>query len=138
MPQVGYICCDGVKRTFADCIEHALVCQCPWTPAVLEAMAEGLPVVASDVTGNRALVVNEENGLLFPVGDKEALIRAALRLIEDQALRNRMGNAGKTRVFNQYSVDQEINAYLGLYEQLLRAANTSARTADAQPALRHG
>jgi len=39
MSQIGFICCDGEKRTFADCISHALSCQCPWTPAVLEAMA---------------------------------------------------------------------------------------------------
>ena len=39
MPQVGYICCDGERRVFAECFAHAISCQCPWTPAVLEAMA---------------------------------------------------------------------------------------------------
>jgi len=42
MPQVGYICCDETRRTFTDCIEHAMACQCPWTPAVLEAMAANI------------------------------------------------------------------------------------------------
>jgi hypothetical protein len=42
MPQIGFVCCDGEKRRFADCIQHALACQCPWTPAVLEAMAANI------------------------------------------------------------------------------------------------
>jgi hypothetical protein len=42
MPQVGYICCDGEKRFFADCYERAIICQCPWTPAVLQAMAANI------------------------------------------------------------------------------------------------
>jgi glycosyltransferase involved in cell wall biosynthesis len=97
--------------------------------AVLEAMAEGLPVIASDVTGNRALVVHEENGLLFPVGDTEALAQAALRLVNDEALRKRLGSAGAARVLSHYSVDREINEYLGLYEGLLRVGDAPMHTA---------
>ena len=94
--------------------------------AVLEAMAEGLPVLASDVTGNRTLVIHGMNGLLFHSGDKEALIGAARRLIEDAPLRKRLGSAGRALVLDQYSVKREIDAHVGLYEQLLCTADASS------------
>jgi glycosyltransferase involved in cell wall biosynthesis len=93
--------------------------------AVLEAMAEGLPVLASDVTGNRTLVVHEKNGLLFPVGDEEALIQAADRLIKDQTLRKRLGRAGNARALSQYSVEREVDEYRSLYEHVLRTTRAS-------------
>jgi len=64
---------------------------------VLEAMASGLPVVASDVGGLRELVTHEETGLLTPAGGVEPLARAMGLLLEDEALCRRMGEAGRRR-----------------------------------------
>ena len=61
MPQIGFVCCDGEKRRFADCIQHALACQCPWTPAVLEAMAANIR------PEQPCLTVTELPGMVNPV-----------------------------------------------------------------------
>ncbi|MCX5894925.1 MAG: glycosyltransferase [Proteobacteria bacterium] len=88
--------------------------------SVLEAMAEGLPILASSVTGNQSLVREGENGLLFPLENREALISAAVRLAADASLRRRFGEAGKQIVAADYSVEKEIDNYHRLYNGLLQ------------------
>ena len=62
---------------------------------ILEAMALGLPVVSTDCPpgGPRMVIAHEENGLLVPVGDKDALAKAINRLIEDRDLAERLGDS---------------------------------------------
>ncbi len=100
--------------------------------ALLEAMAEGLPLLATDVTGNRTLVKHETNGLLFPSGDAEALANTALQLAADPSLRRRLGKAGREIALSRYSVDQEADRYEKLYEQVLRATGRSSHQAQLQ------
>jgi L-malate glycosyltransferase len=88
--------------------------------AVLEAMAEGLPILASFIEGNRSLVVDGENGLLFSVDKKEDLTEAAVRLAQDQPLRRRMGEIGRQIVRTRHSVDLELDRYEEVYRQLLK------------------
>lgn len=95
--------------------------------AVLEAMAEGLPVLASDVTGNRALITHEENGLLFASGNRKSLVRNAVRLARDRALRKELGRSGQQTVMARHSVDHELDRYESLYEDLLRQENRRSR-----------
>lgn len=72
---------------------------------VLEAMLAGKPVVGSDVTGTRELIVHEETGLLYAFGDISALTAALRRLLGDAALRARMGAAGRARVAAGFSIE---------------------------------
>ncbi|MCX5904954.1 MAG: glycosyltransferase [Proteobacteria bacterium] len=88
--------------------------------SVLEAMAAGLPVVASAVAGNCALVRDNENGLLFSGDDPRELIIAAVRLSMDRPLRSKLGHAGKKMVAAAYSAEQEIEKYEHLYRSLLK------------------
>lgn len=67
--------------------------------SVMEAMAAGKPVVATDVRGSRALVEDGVNGFLVSVDDHERLAHALVRLLQDPALRKRMGEAGRVRVY---------------------------------------
>jgi glycosyltransferase involved in cell wall biosynthesis len=84
--------------------------------AVLEAMAEGLPVVATDTPGLREIVVPEETGLLVAGGDARALA-AAVRLLDDDAsLRRRFGAAGRERVRERFSLAATVCAYDRLYQ----------------------
>lgn len=71
-----------------------------------EAMANGIPVVASDIPAFRELIGEDEAGILFPVGDGNAAAEAIKRLAEDDELRDRLGAAGKRRAsrFDQGSV----------------------------------
>lgn len=72
---------------------------------VLEAMLAGKPVVGSDVTGTRELIVNEKTGLLYGYGDVPALTAALRRLLSDADLRQRMGAAGRQRVVADFSIE---------------------------------
>ncbi|MGH7899162.1 MAG: glycosyltransferase, partial [Candidatus Binatia bacterium] len=65
---------------------------------LLEAMSAGLPIVASDVPGNRELIVHGENGLLFPHDDRENLARCVERLADRPDLRERFARRSRERL----------------------------------------
>jgi glycosyltransferase involved in cell wall biosynthesis len=87
--------------------------------AILEAMAESLPVIATRNSGNAALVDNNENGFLVLLNDQEDLIEKLLRLISDKELRNNMGAKGRDKVEKYYTSEQEIDRLLKVYEKVL-------------------
>ena len=87
---------------------------------ILEAMASGLPVAATDVGGNAELVVAGETGALVPAQDPQAMAQALLRYTADAALRQSHGAAGRERVERNFSIDNMVARYTRLYEQLLR------------------
>jgi len=82
---------------------------------IIEAMASGLPVVATDIRGCREEVVDGETGLLVPPRDAAALAEALIRLLTDRALARRMGAAGRQRAVNLYDerlvIDRQLQAY---------------------------
>ncbi|MFN2119436.1 MAG: glycosyltransferase family 4 protein, partial [Anaerolineales bacterium] len=88
--------------------------------AVLEAMASGLPVVASNIAGNEELVVNGKTGILFPAEDAGALEAALRDLLADGDRRFKMGAAGRKRVEEEYSWQRAAEAYLELLEGAAR------------------
>lgn len=79
--------------------------------AAVEAMAAGIPVIAADAGALPEVVGHEREGLLVPPGDADALVAAMIRLAEDEALRRRLGTAGRARVRRQFSVRQMVDAY---------------------------
>jgi glycosyltransferase involved in cell wall biosynthesis len=87
--------------------------------ATAEAMALGLPVVATDVVGTRDLVVPGVTGLLAPPGDPAALARATLDLLGDPARARAFGVAGRTRILERYSLERMLNATASLYDSLI-------------------
>ncbi|HET9323356.1 MAG TPA: glycosyltransferase family 4 protein [Gaiellaceae bacterium] len=87
--------------------------------SVLEAMAAGLPVVASRVGGVPELVVEGKTGLLVDPGDPGGLAEALRRLVQDPALRRRLGEAGRARVEQRFDVDAFRRAHLELYSREL-------------------
>lgn len=85
--------------------------------AVLEAMASGLPVVATRISGNEELIVDGETGALVPLEDEGAL-RATLRqLVSDSDRRERMGRAGRERVRRDYGWQSAARQYRGILER---------------------
>jgi glycosyltransferase involved in cell wall biosynthesis len=85
--------------------------------AVLEALAVGRAVLAADIAGNRSIVENDVTGLLFH--DDAELLAAAERLVDDPALRRRLGAAGRARVLETLAPAREIDGYLELYRRLV-------------------
>lgn len=88
--------------------------------SVLEAMAAGLPVVATDVPGTRELVEHERTGLLVRAGDPHQLAESIARLAGDSQLRRRFGDAGRALVEAKYSIAVLTEQRSALYEEVLR------------------
>jgi glycosyltransferase involved in cell wall biosynthesis len=86
---------------------------------VMEAMAAGVPVVASDIPGTRELVVSGETGYLVPLGDRAAYAKFAHKILEDPTLRARLGAAGRKRIESEFTVDAMVAAHAALYRELL-------------------
>jgi len=86
--------------------------------ALLEAMASGLPVVASCVAGNEELVMDGETGYLVPSEDVEALQIALKKLLLDPALREQMGMASRERVEANYNWESTAQQYALLLEKV--------------------
>jgi glycosyltransferase involved in cell wall biosynthesis len=87
--------------------------------AALEAMASGLPVVASATGGLPELVEDERTGFLVPVGDVEALAGRLGRLLGDDALRARLGDAARQRALRSFSVEEMAARTATVYDRLL-------------------
>ena len=95
--------------------------------SILEALSFGVPVIASDIPGNRELITSGENGLLISDFDgdetrrKTALSRETIRLLrpENHDLLKSWGEAGKTRIKRDFSVEKMIESHVELYERLL-------------------
>ena len=88
--------------------------------SVLEAMAAGLPVVASAVGGVPELVRDGETGALVRPRDSAALAGAIRRIVSDPALLDRLGDAGRQRVEQQFSLERFEREHLELYRKRAR------------------
>jgi len=86
---------------------------------ILEAMATGLPVLATDVGGNSELVVAGQTGEVVASGDVEVFAAGLLRLAADPAGAAAMGRSGRARVEEHFSLPAMVAAYQGLYDRLL-------------------
>jgi glycosyltransferase involved in cell wall biosynthesis len=86
--------------------------------AVLEAMANGLPVIASRIAGNEELVVDGATGVLVPSENVASVREALRRLINDVPLRERMGKASRRRVEASYTWEDTARQYSLLLEQV--------------------
>jgi glycosyltransferase involved in cell wall biosynthesis len=87
--------------------------------SLLEAMALGKPVVATDVGGNREVVHHGETGFLIPPGDVEALAEAIITLLQHPEIARSMGQAGKEMVVSRFSLERMVHEYENMYEETL-------------------
>jgi glycosyltransferase involved in cell wall biosynthesis len=88
--------------------------------SIMEAMAAGVPVVASDIPPNRELVVNGETGYLVRVGDSVGMAQFTDRILADASLAQRLGAAGRERMRDNFSIDRMVAAHAELYREVLR------------------
>ncbi|HEY6943712.1 MAG TPA: glycosyltransferase, partial [Candidatus Acidoferrum sp.] len=88
---------------------------------VLEAQAAGIPVVGASATGIVDIVVHGETGLLFPVGDVQALAAAITKLLTDAHLTNKLRLAGQEQVKREF---QQERIWEALYREYLAILET--------------
>ncbi|ATY86365.1 glycosyltransferase family 1 protein [Kyrpidia spormannii] len=115
----------GARADVAELLAkaHVFVLTSNWEGfpiSILEAMRAGLPVVASDVGGVCEAVVDGETGYLVPRGDEVTLRDRLKRLITNPDLRTRMGQAGRRRYEQHFTLDKMLNRTWQVYEEVLR------------------
>jgi glycosyltransferase involved in cell wall biosynthesis len=86
--------------------------------AVMEAMASGLPIVATKVRGNRDLVVEGETGFLVEVGDATTLARRVAQLLANEELRRSFGRRARERI-QAYKLEHALEAMDEIYSAVL-------------------
>ena len=89
--------------------------------ALIEAMAAGLPVVASRVGGIPAIVRHEENGLLVAAGDSRALSDALRRILSDPQSADRLGRNASRTIGQEFGVQAMVDAVESVYRRALQA-----------------
>lgn len=87
--------------------------------AFLDAWANGVPVIGANAGGIPGVVADGVDGLLVPYGDVPALAEALRRLLDDPALRQRLGAAGRAKVHAQYTWERIVAQVRALYSRLL-------------------
>jgi len=111
----GWVARDVLAKLYrrADCLVQASNIE-GMSNTVLEGMASGLPIIASEGPGNRDVVVHESNGILFPVDDLDALHGAMRALSADRAVSRRYGEAARAAAVSRHSWAATTDAYLAL------------------------
>jgi glycosyltransferase involved in cell wall biosynthesis len=107
--------------TEADVVLNCSVSEGGMANAVLEALALGRAVLASDIPGNRAIIEDDVTGLLF--GDSRELGLKATRLARDATLRARLGEAGRALVQRDLSPEREALGYRAIYRRIAPAVS---------------
>lgn len=100
---------------------------------ILEAMASGLPVIATETGGNGELIEAGRSGELVPVGGVEAMAERIVGYARDPSRARRDGRIGRAAVERQFSMAAMVRQYRGLYDRLLQVsspANGAARVAE--------
>lgn len=99
--------------------------------ALLEAMSEGLPIVASKVVGNRDVVDDRKSGFLYPLGDPESAVDAIVKLT-DASIRQSFGEAGRKIVDTRHSIEHMSDQTLQLYRKVL-GTQSARKTRTEEP-----
>lgn len=87
-------------------------------PVVLmEALGSGVSVIASDLSGIPEIVIDEQTGLLTPPRDANAIAQALLRMYYDQPLRQRLAEAGREKVFDEFNLPGNVRLLVNLLKQ---------------------
>ncbi len=85
---------------------------------ILEAMSLGIPVIATDIPGNRDLVVNDQTGILYPLGDVGTLTRQTNMLLRSPERWEAMSRQARQRAETEFSLEQMVCSHAALYQRL--------------------
>jgi glycosyltransferase involved in cell wall biosynthesis len=121
----GWLNQDQIRAVYERADVFALASFAEGIPVVLmEAMAMGIPCVATSVTGVPELIRNEVDGLLVTPSDPSALAEAIGRLMDDPALRRRLQEAGRKRVTEEFDLERNCRQLEKLFRTRLAVSNS--------------
>lgn len=100
--------------------------------AIMECMALGKPVIATDAGGTGELLIDGETGFLIPPHDPESLSQRIIQLLDDPALALRMGNEGEKRLHDVFNLEKMTNSYITLYKKILQNLQVQERCCPAE------
>jgi glycosyltransferase involved in cell wall biosynthesis len=111
---------DNVPRLLSqvDALVHTTDRE-PFGRVFIEAMAARRPVVAFEGGGASEIIRQGETGILVPPGNIGAFADAVEKLLADEGLRRRMGEAGRRRVEREYTIERHVAAVLALHQEVL-------------------
>ena len=120
----GQVWMPGDRNDVPECLRALYIFVLPSlgegiSNTILEAMASGLPVVATRVGGNPELVVENETGLLVPAADEDALAGALESYVKNASLARQHGMDGRRRVEQLFSLQAMVDGYLMTYDQVM-------------------
>jgi len=104
-----------------DVLVHASRIPEPFGQVIVEGLAAGLPVVATDGGGAREIIDSGQTGLLIPMGDARALADALAQLLARPELARRLAAAGHRHVLQNFTIERSARQSEALYEELVRA-----------------
>jgi glycosyltransferase involved in cell wall biosynthesis len=102
-----------------DIMVHASISPEPFGQVVIEAMAEGVPVIGSDGGGVREIITHGNDGLLSPMGDAEALAKTLLGLLQNPAQANQLARGGYATVRQRFTATNNARQIEEVYTQML-------------------
>ncbi len=102
-----------------DVLVHASTEFEPFGLVLIEAARAGIPVVASDLGGPQEIVEDGVTGFLFPASDPATGVQRLRALVEDPALRSRVGTAARRRFESHYTINRMVDAYLAIWRERL-------------------
>jgi glycosyltransferase involved in cell wall biosynthesis len=111
-----------------DVLVHASTSGEPFGQVVIEGMAAGKPVVATNGGGIPEIVVDGVTGLLVPMGDADSMAAAICRLLEDRAVAERMGLLGRQRVVENFTIENTVSKVEDLYDDMLDGPRSQSGT----------
>jgi len=88
--------------------------------AILEAMAMGRPIIATDVGGNAEAVIHNETGLIIPPNDSQSFAEAVLKMYRNPEVRVDMGKKAMKRAEEEFNLDKMVRNHEMLYENMLK------------------
>jgi len=109
---------DLINYYHASDIYVSSSCSESFGKVLLEAMAAGLPVIATMTTGSKEIIIDGENGFLVPIGDSEVLAKKILYLLNNPDKAKQIGQAGQQMVKEKFNREKIINQVIEFWKEL--------------------
>lgn len=118
---MGYVTRNELLQTYQGATVHVVPSHYEGLPTVLlEAMSCGLPVVATNVGGNSEVISSGINGFLVPPKSPEKMAKIVLRLLDDDPLKEKIGDAARKTIEKYFTWDRIADNILNCYENTLQ------------------